>query len=132
LKGKYPMTKIKIVVSEPTHPEAKEITQADVWGAHDENFNRLSLGMLVARGYPQPDGEYTTQEEYDKATAELPAICPIWFDHLPYKSVTVICPTEQEDEVSYWLEFVHGANCIEKVRRLENGKSAIRSNYMCW
>lgn len=125
-------TKITIIVSEPTHEPAQSITMEDVWGTFDKDWNRVSPGMIVARGFPEPDGRFTTQEEYDKATAELPAVCPVWFDRLPYKSVTVICPTEQEDEVSYWLEFCHGANCIEKVRRLENGKSAIRSNYMCW
>ena len=101
------MKTLTVLVSEPTAPKAKTLTQEDVWG----NYTKKTLGMIVAR-------------MNDK--------CPVFKDKVPYKSVTIICTEEQFDEVHYWLEYVHGADCIGKVKRLPKGKIAIRSNYMCW
>lgn len=89
-----------------------KLTKEDVWGEYDhENLRRISKGMIVARSYDQ---------------------CPVFGDFLPYKSVTVICKQKQADEVKYWLTYVHGPNNIEKEMYLEDGRIAIRSNYMCW
>lgn len=88
-----------------------KLTMEDVWGKHNEKtFEPIHNGMIVAR-------------EEEK--------CPIFRDRLPYKSVTVVCKPEQEDEVCYWLDYVHGGG-ISKRKVLKDGKIAIRSNYMCW
>lgn len=105
---------ITMTVSTPTVPEAKKLTKEDVWGKWDDNTHkRLSEGMIVAQ---------TDQ------------ICPIWRDKVPYKSVTVICSPEQETEVRYWLEYVHGGNSVSRWKEIKQGKEkkiALRSNYMC-
>ena len=103
--------KLTINVNNPTVPEAKVLTQEDVWGKLDENYNRISSGMIVAR----------TDE-----------VCPIFKDKVPYKSVTVVCNSSQVNEVIYWLEYVHGGDSVSKVRALPDGKAAIRSDYQCW
>lgn len=118
------MTEITITVSEPTQPEAEELTMDDVWGIIDEDkWERINNGMLVARGAPN---------DYVNTFDNIPQTCPIWNDRLPYKSVTVVCQIEQIDEVEYWLEYVHGGGSISQYKELPNGKIAIRSNYMCW
>lgn len=110
-----------------------KLTKDDVWGTHDEQtFELLTTGMVVARGLPEVDGVYMKQEDYDRITIKRPAICPVWGDVLPYKSVTAISCLEQQDGVEYWLEYVHGGGAIEKTKNLPDGKVAIRSNYMCW
>jgi hypothetical protein len=87
--------RIKITVSHPTVPEAKKLTKDDVWGKWDEVANKkIDNGMLVAYGC----GEH--------------ASCPIWGDIIPYKSVTVVGPIEQEQEIRYWLEYVHGGGSV--------------------
>lgn len=129
---------LKIVVSNPTVPEAKNLTKEDVWGKW-ENHVRVSNGMLVAQGYG-PVSDYFTQSDKDKLTAIIPEICPIWNDVLGYKSVTVICLPCQEEEVRYWLEYVHGGNSV-RGRKLIRGEAygfqagelvALRSAYQCW
>lgn len=55
-----------------------------------------------------------------------------WGDTIPYKSVTVISDSKQEDEVSYWLEFVHGGDSISNRKELNDGRIALRSDYQCW
>lgn len=122
-----------IAVSEPVYPVAKKLTMEDVWGRTDEHTLKLiDTGMIVARGLPLPIDDFFTQEMYDTAIAKIADVCPVWGDVLPYKSVTAICKESQMDEVSYWLEYVHGADCIEKIKAMHNGHVAIRSNYMCW
>jgi hypothetical protein len=112
----------------PTNtPILSSITQDDVWGTFDEiTMSRINRGMLVARGMPS---DLTPAEL--KASG-LPTLCPVWKDKLPYKSVTVICPADVEDQVTYWLEYVHGGGCISKRKKLADGNVALRSNYMCW
>jgi hypothetical protein len=87
-----------------------KLTKEDVWGKYDDKAHKLSNGMIIARGEEK---------------------CPIFKDKLPYKSVTVVCKPEEEEEVCYWLDYVHGGG-ISKRKVLEDGKIAIRSNYMCW
>ena len=82
------------------------VQKEDVWGSGTGD-----RGMIVARSNEQ---------------------CPVWSDILPYKSVTVICAAEQEYEVLYWLEHVHGGACVSDVMSLADGRVAMRSNYMCW
>ncbi len=114
----------------PTPPGFK-LGKADVWGDfnHDTGEN-LGHGMVVARGLPQID-KYFTKEQFDKANKEVPAICPVFGDRLPWKSVTVICKMEEYKEINYWLEYVHGGGAVQKTKSLPDGKLAIRSNYMC-
>ena len=58
--------------------------------------------------------------------------CPIFKDFIDWKSVTVICDENLENEVSYWLAYVHGGGNISKVIQLPNKKIAMRSDYQCW
>jgi hypothetical protein len=89
-----------------------KLTKQDVWGSFDETTHeKLSDGMIVAR---------------------YKDICPIWKDELPNKSVTVICTETQFNEVSSWLEYVHGAESVTKAKTLPEGKIALRSDYKCW
>lgn len=128
---------IVITVSNPTHAEcvsADRLTMDDVWGVYNlDTSTRESKGMLVARGYGKAEPAHGfTQEQKDRLVAELPELCPVWGDVLPYKSVTVICPADQEEQVSYWLEYVHGGNSISDRKELPEGKVALRSDYCCW
>jgi hypothetical protein len=113
--------KIFFVVSNPTTPKAKALTLEDVWGKYNANtMTQDSCGMVVARGNP-----------------ETPKKCPIWGDDLPYKSVTVVCREDQEQDVVYWLEYVQGNNCISRrselsKRKYGKGMIALRSDYQCW
>lgn len=105
-------TEITMIISNPNVPEAKKLTKDDVWGTmNPETFESTSEGMIIVKS----EGR-----------------CPVWKDKLPYKSVTVVCDKAQEDEVSYWLQYVHGGNSISKRKVLAGDKVALRSNYMCW
>ena len=104
-----------------------KITKEDVWGKFDEQYNLVDRGMIVAQGF----SESADMNELMKKL-QTTNICPVWKDKLPYKSVTVICDESQASEVSYWLSYVHGGDCISKEKKLPDGKFAFRSNYMCW
>ena len=88
-----------------------ELTKEDVWGKFDENFNLIDKGMIVAR-----------HEE----------TCPVFNDEVPYKSVTVVCDIEQENDVTDWLSYVHGGDCVSMRKDLKDRKVALRSDYQCW
>ena|SRR5688572_32560416 len=125
--------KIIVGVSLPTKPVAKKLTQEDVWGkwtepGSPEGMKLISRGMIVAQGYGEHDEGY----EKWKEAVQVTDICPVWGGTLYYKSVTVICNEDQYDEVYYWLEYVHGADCVSMVKILEGGKVAFRSDYKCW
>jgi len=103
---------LTLIVSEPTQPVAKKLTKEDVWGKYDtKNYKKISDGMIVAQAKEK---------------------CPIFKDNLPYKSVTVVCKEKQQREVEYWLEYVHGGECVSKTKKIGFSRVAIRSNYMCW
>ena len=107
---------IKFSVSQPTVPVAKRLTQDDVFGVYDhDKKERTSDGMIVA-----------------SLMKDFPDICPIFGDELPYKSLTVVCALIQEEDVTYWLEYVKGANCVSKRKLLPNMRVALRADYMCW
>ena len=109
------MEKLTIKVSNPTrdlNEEKMKLTKEDVWGKwNHEEGTMVSPGMIVSRSEER---------------------CSIFKDKVPYKSVTVVCSTEQADEVEYWLEYVHGGGSISKRKELPGNRVAIRSNYMCW
>ncbi len=116
---------ITVKVSEPTFPEPKaSLTMDDVWGVYDhEAHKRVSTGMIVAD---------CRTGGFDKDACRSKGVCPIFGDHVPYKSATAVCLLEQEDEVSYWLEYVHGGNSISNRKITSDGKVALRSDYRCW
>lgn len=119
---------VSITISHPTHADPSALTQEDVWGKW-VNHHRVSWGMIVA------DCQFGGGR--DKKTARSKGKCPIFNDHIPYRSVTVVCREEWADEVAYWLEFVHGGESIsqeKEINDLEEGKNyiAFRSDYMCW
>ncbi len=103
---------LKITVLDPTYPVAEEITKEDVFGKWTEDHRtKVHDGMVVAR--------------HDQR-------CPHFGDVVPYKSVTVVCPDVLLEQVSYWLEYVHGCDCISRIESLGDGCTAIRSDYMAW
>lgn len=112
---------------------SKKVSQDDVWGVYNlTEHRRESNGMLVAGGYGKVDPKFFTQPDKDKLIAQLPEVCPVWGDTLPYKSVTVICMQDQVDDVFYWLSYVHGGGCVSRVKELEGNRVALRSDYQCW
>lgn len=104
-------TSLNINVKSPTTEKARNLTKEDVWGKFNENFEKISNGMIIARSKER---------------------CPIFGDVLPYKSVTVSCKPELEGEVIYWLEYVQGSDCISYRAELESGNIVMRANYQCW
>jgi len=117
-----------IKVSEPTHDKAQALTKEDVWGKW-VNHHRVSWGMIVA--------DCRTGGGMHINTSQSKGKCPIFNDHVDYKSVTVVCGIEWADEVVYWLEYVQGSGCIsqeKEINDLENGKDyiAFRADYQCW
>jgi len=105
---------IEIICLPLSHPEPtgeEALTKDDVWGKYDmESHKRLSEGMIIAR----------TDD-----------ICPHFNDKLGYKDVTVRGPKSKASEISYWLEYVHGSDCVTKVDQDET-HIFIRSEYQCW
>jgi hypothetical protein len=124
----------RMEVSNPTVREAKELTKEDVWGVFKETgrethrdpdgFEYQSMaggfvgGMMVARGHGHKDKPQN--------------VCPIFKDEVPWKSATAICALAMEPEVTYWLEYVQGGNCISQRKVLPGGRVALRCDYMCW
>lgn len=115
------------------------IFMKDVWGESTEvgdprgTHRTLTNGMLVARGLPYEEGSPEAKAVYKNSLAPaLPQRCPHVNDVLPYKSVSVVCDKKDQQAVEYWLEYVHGGDCIAGTAELGEGKILIRSNYMCW
>jgi len=106
------ITPIDIFISTPNTCSNGSLTKDDVWGQFNiKTGERLTRGMIVAR--------------YNEE-------CPIWGDVLPYKSVTVKCLINQEDEVIYWLDYVYGCDSVQRRKVLKNGMVALRAEYQCW
>ena len=100
------------IIKSPNGEQPSALLKEDVWGRFDiEKCERISNGMIVAR-----QGQ----------------ICPIFEDEVPFKSVTVVCPKKQYDDVVYWLEYVHGSDCVVMTKELDDLRIAIRSDYQCW
>lgn len=103
---------LNIVISEPNGEIPKHLTKEDVWGIWDNTtYEKIDKGMVVA----------STNEK-----------CPIFGDIVPFKSVTVVGPKKYEDEIIYWLEFVHGCDSVAETKDIDDLKVAIRSDYQCW
>ena len=92
------------------HDASRTLQKHDVFGDTDENYRRISDGLVVARS--------------DKT-------CPIWGDKVPSKSVTVVCNVDQESDVAHWLAYVHGGGWSMRLK-LDDGRIAIRSDYQAW
>jgi len=58
-------------------------------------------------------------------------VCPVWGDRVPYKSVTVIVPADEEDDAAYCLSMAHGGGYSRR-RVLDDGRVALRSDYQAW
>lgn len=98
---------------ERCNPCANHITAEDVFGKFTTDFQILTEGMIVAR-----------HED----------TCPIWKDVLGYKTYTFICLHSPEvlTQVENILIFVFGGGCVEKRKRIDGDKIAIRASYQCW
>ena len=115
------------------------IYMKDVWGESTGvgdprgTHVKLSNGMLVARGLPYEENSPEAKAVYKNSPElALPQRCPYVNDILPYKSVSVVCDKKDQQAVEYWLEYVHGSECVSGTAELPDGKLLIRSNYMCW
>ena len=104
-----------LIVCTPSVPEAKTLTLNDVWGVYDEDKSKkVSNGMVVAKSED---------------------ICPIFKDEVPFKSSTIVCDLDLEEEVEYWCDFVMGGGSISERKELKGknkGKVALRADYQCW
>lgn len=106
-----------------------KLTKEDVWGEFSSDYSTLiRRGMIVAQGLPTMSAE---EKAKTQKKIQVPDICPVWKDKLPYKSVTVICDESQADEVIHWLSYVHGGEYSQR-RNLTGGKVAFRSDYQAW
>ena len=115
---------MQITVLDPTFPEAKEITQDDVWGKwSDDHRTKISDGMVVANH---------THGGFDEKKLRSVKRCPIFKDYVDYKSATIVGPKRYAEQIAYWLEYVHGCDCISKVKDLPDDMIAFRSDYMAW
>lgn len=118
--------KIEIFVSSPNGPVPKKLTKDDVFGQWGEEHRRIANGMVIAKSGPD------LSEHRQEGVPEIPTVCPIFGDKVPYKSITVVCNQDQLDDVLYWLEYVHGGGCVSMVKELPDGRVALRSDYQCW
>lgn len=92
----------------PSIAEVGQLTLEDIFG----NDKLKTKGMVVAVRGEQ---------------------CPIFKDIIPYKSVTVVCNTNQEREVTNWLDYVMGGRSISKRKEIKSvGIVVLRSDYQCW
>jgi len=92
----------------PSIAEVGQLTLEDIFG----NDKLKTKGMVVA-----------TRGER----------CPIFKDIVPYKSVTAVCNTSQEKEVTNLLDYVMGGRSISKRKEIKSvGIIILRSDYQCW
>lgn len=124
-------SEVKITISNPTVPEAKKLTMKDVWGKYDQENSRVVGGMVWARGLGDWKKEVRDGYLREDFQPNYPTKCPIWKEELPYKTVTVICQVEQEQEVIYWLDYVMGGGCVQKTKQLSGNRIAMQADYMC-
>lgn len=71
--------------------------------------------VAVGRSYPESKND----------------ICPVWGDRMPWKSVTVIVPADEEDDAAFCLACAHGSGYSNR-KVLEDGRIALRSDYTAW
>jgi len=69
---------------------------------------------------------------YDDKKLQSKGRCPIFGDFVDWKSVTVVCTKEEEWEVETQLTYQHGANSVSQYKELDDGRVAMRSDYMAW
>ena len=106
------------------------LTKDDVWGEYNDQHEKISAGMIVARGLPESMDAKEVKKIVEKTG--YPTKCPIVGDILGYKSVSVVCDKKDQQAVEYWLEYVHGGNCVVGSAELKDDKVMLRSDYMCW
>ena len=105
-----------------------KIQLKDVYGEFSSDFSELiNPGMIAARQI-DPHINSGLKEQLDKC---YKTICPVWHDKLQYKSKTIICKPEEEDEVIYWITYVEGGLPTER-KVLDNGRIALRADYQAW
>ena len=69
---------------------------------------------------------------YDEKKLQSKGRCPIFGDFVDWKSVTVVCTKEEEWEVETQLTYQHGADSVSQYKELDDGRVAMRSDYMAW
>lgn len=115
---------MQITEFKPQKRSKPTLTKEDVWGSRaTHNADIKSDGMIVAD---------SRLGGFDEDRLQSKGRCPIFGDHIPWKSVTVVGPADMEHEIEYWLSFVHGAESVSQVADLDDGRVAMRSDYMAW
>ena len=104
---------IEVRISSPTQkPNELDLNVKSVFGTYCMDERKfIDQGLVVARHESK---------------------CPVWGDVVPFKSATLICSEEQYDSVVFWCEYVQGADSISRERTLDDGRIALRADYMCW
>jgi len=84
-------------------------------------------------GYGYYDKDMVWQKVHDGlVVARTGEICPVWGDEVPYKSSTLVVPSEELVEaVSYWISYVMGG-CPTMSKDLPDGSVALRADYQAW
>ena len=101
---------------EEEHKKMK-IQCEDVWGAPGER------GKMIVANH--------NEGGFNKDKCESKGKCPIFGDHIDYKSATIVCEYADFDEVMYWVSYVQGGD-PSMTEVLPNGKVALRSDYHAW
>lgn len=114
---------MKVEILHPTFPEATTLTKDDVWGKWTEDHVKVHGGMVVAD---------STHGGFDEKNLQSKGVCPIFGDHIPWKSATIVGPKALAEQIAYWLEYVQGADCISKVKDLDGDRIAYRADYQAW
>lgn len=115
---------MNIEILELTYPEAKAVTQEDVWGKWSKDYDtKIHNGLIIAD---------CRIGGYDDEKLQSKVKCPVFKDFIGWKSVTVVCDKAISEEVAYWLEYVQGSDCISQVKDLEDDKIALRADYTAW
>lgn len=81
----------------------------------------------------QDDMNWVMREPYRGAVGNRDEVnrCPVWGDRLPWKSATVIVPAELEQHAAFCLACMHGGGYSRR-GVLEDGRVALRSDYLAW
>ena len=108
------MPKLTVVsltdVLRPTASTALRRWKADMSWVFKEPYR-----VAVGRSYPEQDND----------------VCPVWGDRVPWKSVTVVVPADEEGDAAYCLAMAHGGE-FSRRKVLADGRVALRSDYQAW
>ena len=101
-------------------PKGFKTTFQDVFGKYNATFRKRSHnGMIVAD---------CRTGGYNRRTGYSNGLCPIFGDHIKFKSNTIVCEPTQAEEVEYYINYAKGGAYTKK-KVLEDGKVAYRAEH---